>query len=90
MKAGVYGAYERRNFLLHRLQRAQGSQFSGVPQVMLLPKSQGDALQTQRPGASGIYSNRNQANKQIPPNVKLTQKRRNVPASTMHVSNSSF
>ena len=76
------------NFFFQRLQRPPGNQFSGVPPVMLLPKTQGDALQPTRPGVSAIYSNRGQLNKQIPPNVKLVQKRRPVPGSTMQVSRS--
>ena len=73
--------------MLYRLQRQPaGGQFSGLPQVMLLPKSQGDVLQPQRPGVSAIFSNRSQTKKQVPPNVKLTQQRRVVAGSTMHVS----
>lgn len=59
-----------------------------LPQVMLLPKSQGDALRPQRPtsGVSSLYQNRGQANKQIVQNLKLPQKRRAVANSSMHVS----
>ena len=53
---------------------------------MLLPKSQGDILQPQRPSLSALYSNGGQTKKQVAPNAKLAQKRRTVGGSTMHVS----